>query len=160
MNFPYELAPLIHEEITIIDKVLTNLGRPGFCENPDFEIDHNSSGYFELMATVRNTRSAHVPLVFLLMGNGLRIDLDGIQETFEWSEEQVNNRKHVISGFIRLILTCFLVIEYRNGSIWIQFFGASGQLENNLKVRSGPIIGILKERSFSAKLFHPVYEVP
>ena len=155
MKFDFEFGVEIHKQLALISAVLVRLGQPAFFDNKDFVVDTASAGTYNLLATVAS-ESNRVQLDFF-MGTGLRIDLDGIPETFEWSMERLQNQPDVVSEFLYDLLRCYVLVQRSNKRIDVQLFDLSGQLVEAMNVRRLGFLRSFDPRSVRAHLFFPVY---
>lgn len=151
----FELGKPVLYQLTILDKVLIDLGLPPVSENSDFVI-HKSSSTFGLdMSVIRLGRNT-VPTDFLLEGDGMRIDIDSIPETFEWANESMENSEEIVD-FIKQLFTSYVLMEYCGSHTEMSLFNSEGELVYKTILRYYNFFGSFFYRDCQKKLFLPIY---
>lgn len=113
--------------VRLFDEVLKELGELPLFENRKFTV-YSSPGIFPhyLVMETTNEKENTVPITVWFEGDSLRIDLEEISETFDWSKENIDNEREKVVEFIRNLFTGYILIETRGASRFIQIFDADG----------------------------------
>jgi len=105
------------------------LGRDEVLKNPDFKLCKESSGTFEPVFDVHSTTNTNAVSMWLhFTADGIRLDLDGMNELFEWSTEKISRSPGKVSEFLTQIFTGYILIEGQTGKRFIEIFDRNGQL--------------------------------
>ncbi len=155
MKLAFELGDTVLYQLAILDKVLIDIRLQPVFENTDFII-HDSSSTFGLDLSVVRLGRNTVPIDFMLEGGGMRIDVDSIQETFEWSNESMKNTDEV-SSFIKQLLTCTVLMEYCGSHTSICLFQNDGKPVFKSILRYYSFFGSFFYKDCEKKLFLPIY---
>lgn len=107
----FEFDEIILNQLRILNTVLDNLAKLPVFENDDFIIDKDSAGTFFLRIKLSNLNKGTIPIDILLEGDGLRLDILYLSETFEWSRNQISSDKANIIKFFQQLLTSYILIE-------------------------------------------------
>ena len=126
-----EFSDLTNHKIELLDSVLRAIGVSSLFENPDFKIDEGSKGFHNLIINVYSDERITVPLAILIEGDGLRVDVCGLDEAFEWPDDYVFTARQEIVDFFYKLFTSYVLIE-TCGPAWAKtrmyLFGTDGQL--------------------------------
>ena len=123
----YEFKSYLLDNVKLFDEVLAECGEPPLLENSNFSafLDFPiTSGYLVLEAVTK--RESTLPITIWFEGDSLRIDIEGMNETFDWSKKQIEETREKIVELIRNLFTGFILIETRKSSRFIQIFDADG----------------------------------
>ena len=101
MEFTFELDETIINQIKILDKALIQLKAAKLLENDEFIVDQESAGTFFIRFMLSPKNRNTIQLHLLLEGDGLRLDVDGIEETFEWSTKNLKESETEVINFIK-----------------------------------------------------------
>lgn len=78
------------------------------------------------METTNNIKNT-LPITIWFEADDLRIDIDGIPETFEWAKKHIDQDKNAVIQFIDNLFTGYVLIDYRGSSArFVQMFDADG----------------------------------
>lgn len=105
-----EISDVTTRNIELIDSVLDSIGAPPLFENPNFEIDPDSLGYYRVIVKMVSSRLT-VPLIILLEGDSIRLDVFNLNEAFEWSSKMILNSRQEVVDFFRKLFTSYIMIE-------------------------------------------------
>lgn len=78
------------------------------------------------MSELDSSKPNALPIVVWFEAEDLKIDIDRMNETFEWSKKQIGETREKILELIRNLLTGFISIETRSSSRFVQIFDADG----------------------------------
>lgn len=123
----FEFDEKLLENIRLFDEVLNELSEPLLFENPNFTV-YSSPGiypHYLVMETTNKTANT-LPIIIWFEADDLRIDIDQMNETFDWSKKQIEETREEVVGLIRNLFTGFISIETRNSSRFVQIFDAEG----------------------------------
>lgn len=148
----------IGKQIELVNLVLQDLNRPQIFANKDFVIDRDSAGFYQLIAAIERPGANIIPCRFHFEGDGLRIDLNDIDETFEWPFREIEARGDVIGDFIKDLFRSFIVLETSNAGITANFFDVQGRIRKVWKLRSASFFSFVKQRDPEQHLFFPIYQ--
>lgn len=96
--------------IELINSVLDDIGVPRLFENSDFVADMDSAGYYSLVIDVAPGNRRTGPFT-LFLGDGIRLDVCGINESFEWTNEQIFTSRASITDFFKKLFTSYILME-------------------------------------------------
>lgn len=134
---------------------------PNIFENPNFTFSKDSSGTNSLGFQIVSSKNNSVILDIFLESDGIRIDIDGISEAFEWSNKDIKNSKEKVAKLIKYLFTGYILIETQNASRFIQIFDAEGffirsfSRNNSLHFYTG--LYIFRYKTYR-RLFLPMFE--
>jgi hypothetical protein len=157
LEFDFELGQPIVNQIRLLDKVLSELNVPTLNDNPDFIVNRESAGTFRLDFQIFPQKKNTVDLWLLLEGDGLRVDIDGIPETFEWSCEDLLESEREAIDFIKELFTSYILLEYFPSRTTMSLFDSTGLRTKQYTLRYYlSLMGIFKSDS-EQTLFFPIY---
>ena len=142
--------------IKFFNSILAELNVSGLLENSDFVIRGES---FELVLTLTLEKANCVPL-YIILDKGIRIDIDRMPESCEFTKQDLIAKKDEVTNIIKLIFSGYLMIEYRRYSTFINFFYDDGKAYGVWSFNSliGMITGsYVKSRKPNQRLFLPIY---
>ncbi len=157
MEFDFELGEPIVNQIRILDKVLSELNATKLKENPDFIVDQESAGTFGIRFKVSPQNKNTVQMHLLLEGDGLRIDIDGIPETFEWSNKNLEELDREAIDFIKELFTSFVLMEYFPSQTTMCLFNSKGVRTKHYTLRNYVSLTGIFKRDSEQSLFFPIY---
>lgn len=155
--FDFQFGDVILRQLDILDSVLSDLGRLSLFENSDFTINKESAGTFFLRISL-NIESSNIPIDILLEGDGMRLDIFHLPESFEWSKRRIEQERGDIELFFKNLLTSYVLIEgyglLRNKSCMYLFDKKGKMIEKH--ILSG-IIHTFSSWEQYKSLFFPIY---
>ena len=159
LEFDFELGEPIVNQIKLLDKVLSELNVACLNENPDFIVNRESAGTFFLIFEVSPQNKNTVNMLLLLEGGGLRIDIDGINETFEWSNKTLQESEREAIDFIKELFTSYVLLEYFPSRTAMSLFDSSGTRVKQYTLRNYLSLMGLFKRDPEQSLFFPIYRL-
>lgn len=157
LEFDFELGEPIVNQIRLLDKMLRELNVVNLNENPDFIVDRESAGTFFLRFNVSSQNKNTVNMRLLLEGDGLRIDIDGINETFEWSNKNLQESENEVINFIKELFTSYILLEYFPSRTTMSLFDSRGVRTKQYTLRKYlSLMGVFKKDS-EQNLCFPIY---
>ncbi len=147
----------VNETIKFFNSILSELNAPKLLENADFNVCEEST--FERFLTVTLKKNNCVSL-YIILDDGIRIDIDGIPESCEFTKKDLIEKKDETTNIIKLIFSGYLMIEYRRFSKFINFFYEDGKAWGIWSFNSliGMIAGFyIKSRKPNQRLFLSIY---
>jgi len=157
LEFDFELGEPIVNQIRLLDKVLSDLNVATLNENPDFVVNRESAGTFGLNFDVSPQNKNTVHLWLLMEGDGLRIDIDGIPETFEWSNKNLQESENEVIDFIKELFTSYILLEYFPTRTTMSLFNSKGIRTKQYTLRKYLSLMGLFKKDFEQNLFFPIY---
>jgi hypothetical protein len=159
LEFDFELGEPIVNQIRLMDKVLSELNVASLNENPDFIVNRESAATFGLDFQVSPQNKNTVNLWLVLEGGGLRIDIDLIPETFEWSNKTLEESEREVIDFIKELFTSYILLEYFPSRTTMSLFNSRGVRTKHYTLRKYlSLMGIFK-RDSEQSLFFPIYQL-
>ncbi len=157
LEFDFELGEPIVNQMRLLDKVLSELNVANLNENPDFIVNRESAATFGLDFQVFPQNKNTVNLWLLLEGDGLRVDIDRIPETFEWSYKNLLESEREAIDFIKELFTSYILLEYFSSRTTMSLFDSKGLRTKQYTLRNYlSLMGIFKSDS-EQSLFFPIY---
>lgn len=153
------LSELNCDHLSLVNSVLRDLGHVPIPENDCFEIESESIRSHFLKVRTKGSRSC--PIVIYLEEDSLRIDIAEINEAVEFTAADIDQRPNDLKGFLRVLFTSFIVIEYKISPQWrsrAYFFDGSGKCV--LKMKLCGILNIFSEWEFERILYTPLLTRP
>jgi hypothetical protein len=125
----HEFDERVQSHIKLFDEVLARLGRDEIFRNSDFELGNESCGTFQAVFDVHSTTKSNAVDMWLhFTADGIRLDLDGINELFEWSADEISCSPQKVSEFLTQIFTGYILIEGQAGKRFVEIFDRNGHL--------------------------------
>lgn len=123
----YEFENCLLDNIKLFDEVLADCNEPPLLENKHFSpfLDFPISSKY-LTVELKTLKPNQLPIVFWFEGENLRIDIEQMSETFEWSKKQIEESRDKVIELVRNLLTGCVSIEIHGASRFIQIFDANG----------------------------------
>ena len=145
------------DTIKFFNSILTELNAPNLLENSDFYVREESTIERFLHITVEKKNCVSL---FIILDDGIRIDIDETPESCEFTKQDLVEKKDEVINIIKLILSGYLMIEYRKYSKFINFFYDDGKAWGIWSFNS--VIGMfssfyVKSRKPNQQLFLPIY---
>lgn len=128
----FEFNEYILRNISLFDEVLEECGESPLLENKnfatflDFPISSNTLT-LEYLQKTENT----VSMIIWFGYNSLRIDIDGMSETFEWAKKHIDESPEKVVDIIRNLFTGYISIETRRSSRFVQMFDSNGFFDDS-----------------------------
>ncbi|MBX7062354.1 hypothetical protein [Paracoccus sp. (in: a-proteobacteria)] len=155
MNVRFSRA--VTRQLALIDRVLISLGKRAMLENEDFRIDHASAGTYQLIATIERSGANILPCSIYLQGDGLRIDLDHIDEALEWPLRDIEENPKTIQLFLVNLFRCFVLFDTSNRTIIMKLFDMNGHIVEELKIGTVGVFASIRQIEVKQHLFYPIY---
>ena len=125
--FDFEIHKDVVDNLAFLDEILVELGVEPALRNKDFEVNKSGAGTNGVdFAVVSNENRCSIEMWILIETWGIRLDIDGIPETFEWTNKQITDSRKSVSDFIKHIFTGYISINARRSSRFIQIFDSNG----------------------------------
>lgn len=153
-----EFSDITNHQISLLNSVLDHIGVPNLFENPNFSVDMDSLGYHYVKIKVISNNKKNVPLTFLLEGDGIRLDVYGIEEAFEWTNENIYTSRKDIVDFLVSLFTSYILIESCNSAYSksrMYLFDKEGVFNNKYVLRG--FIHKFSGWDCDKSLFLPIY---
>lgn len=151
LEFDKKMQPAIQ----VINDALAEFGAAGLSENPEILINKEVLLENYLQFEIRRSPK-HVPLVFIISGGNIRIDIDRAEEISEWPLNQIEDKKNKVLSFLISIFTSYVLVEYYGTShTRISLFDRDGEYIETYKYQQG--ISFKGKRK--ARLYFPVYPI-
>jgi hypothetical protein len=123
----YQFESYLLDNIKLFDEVLDECGELPLLENKHFSpfLDFLITSRY-LVVELNTSKSNILPIVIWFEAQDLRIDIDQMNETFDWSRKQIQETRDKVIELIRNLLTGYVSIETQNSSRFVQIFDADG----------------------------------
>lgn len=127
MHESIEFVEGVKANIQLFDELLSSLGKNSIFENPDFSFDKESSNAYAAIFDVVSQTNPNTTVMWLhLMVDGIRLDIDGINELYEWSDKQIKDSRNNVVEFLGHVFTGFILIETHGSGRVVEIFDSSG----------------------------------
>ena len=133
-----EFSPSVIDKIDLLNTVLNELGVAGLFENADFSVDSESAGYYQVIVNSAPGNRKNLPFSLFLLGDEIRLDICGIAESFEWTNEDVAKSRNQIVSFFKKLFTGYILVEScgaANSKSRIYFFNKDGDFVEKYSLR-------------------------
>ena len=149
----------ILRQIDIVNAALQKLGKQDIFNNSDVVIDAMSCEFYLQLRFSKNTeKKEHPRLEIILSLSGVEVNVDRLNEVFEWSGENINEYKTEIEDFFIMLLTSRIIAEYYGKNYTkISFFDTEGNCVQTAKTVSG-FYSKTKKR-YKTLEYNPFYEM-
>lgn len=107
MNF----EDITKDRIDLFDELLSELEKPQLFNNSIFEIDSRSTHPRYLRFSTFGEDREIISLIILIEYDSLRLDICGIPECFEWTEEDINLNRDEVKKFFKKLFTSYILFE-------------------------------------------------
>lgn len=123
----YEFENYLLDNVKLFDEVLNELGEPPLFENDNFStfLDFPITLNY-LVVELNSSKASTLPITIWFEGDSLRIDIEQMSETFDWSKKQIDETREKVIELIRNLFTGYVLIETRGASRFVQIFDATG----------------------------------
>ena len=139
-------------KLDLINSVLDSVNASHLLVNRDFAIDNNFHHEHYVKFLLKKPHSIYLELIFV--DNALQINLDRTNESFEWSEEQIQENRQDILHFIKILFTSTIKVEYcRSNYTKIYFYDNKGNCVKTLKY----VTGLYLRFGCKTKEYKPIY---
>ena len=110
----YEFEDYVLENIKLFDEVLNELGEPALLKNKNFSpfLDFLTTSR-QLVVELDSLKPNALPIVIWFEADGLRIDIEQMNETFDWSKKQIEESGEKVIELIKNLFTGYILIETR-----------------------------------------------
>jgi hypothetical protein len=156
-SFNFEFGEIILQQLDLLNSVLDKLGEPRIFGNSKFLINYDSAATFYLRIEYTNNERVHLQFHIHLEGDGMRLDVQGLSESFEWSKNKLLTAKNEIALFFQQLLTSYVLFESCGDSqskSRMYIFGANGELIEKYTLRG--FIHSYSGWNCDKKLFFPI----
>ena len=107
-----EFSDKIQHQILLLDEVLQSIGTRKTFENAAFSVELGSAGYHQMVIHVTGSEDGNnLPLSIWLQSESLRLDVCGLNEAFEWTDDDIFKSRADVVSFLRKLFTSFVLIE-------------------------------------------------
>jgi hypothetical protein len=129
----YEFEDYLLDNVKLFDEVLGEIDELPLFENANFStfLDFQTSSRF-LVVEINTSKPNNLPIIIWFEGENLRIDIEQMNETFDWSKKQITEKKEEVIRLIRNLFTGYVLIETRGASRFVQIFDADGFFAHSL----------------------------
>ncbi|MBK7883795.1 MAG: hypothetical protein IPJ81_08335 [Chitinophagaceae bacterium] len=142
----------VYDKIDLVNSVLENLNVASLETNRDFIID--KSYYQEHYVKFLLQKPNCIELQLIFINNAIQINIDRTNETFEWSDKQIQKNINEVKGFIKMLFTSTIKVEYCGFNYTkIYFYDVSGNCVKNLKY----VTGLYLKFGCKIKEYKPIY---
>ncbi|MGI9055920.1 MAG: hypothetical protein ACR2F2_08985 [Pyrinomonadaceae bacterium] len=102
----YEFENYLLDNVKLFDEVLTECGELPLLANEKFSpfLDFSISSLY-LVLELNSSKPNALPIVIWFEGENLRIDIDRMNETFDWSKKQIAETREKVVELIRNLFT-------------------------------------------------------
>lgn len=107
-----KFSDLTNDRINLLNTVLSELNVPSLFENPNFLVDEESLRSHLVVIKVNSFSKKSCPMVIMMEEDSIRLDIFGLNESFEWSEKDIKKSRDKIISFFKQIFTSYILIEY------------------------------------------------
>ncbi len=128
----FEFDEQLLKNVGLFDEVLREAGELPLLENKNFSpfLDFSITPH-SLVLELTSSKANILPITIWFEPDGLRIDIDGMNETFDWSKKQIDETREKVIELIRNLFTGYVLIETRRASRFIQMFDTDGFFVNS-----------------------------
>lgn len=128
----FEFEDFLLDNVKLFDEVLAECGEVALLENKYFSpfLDFPITSRY-LTVELNTLKPNTLPIVIWFESDDLRIDIEEMSETFDWSREQIEETREKVIELIRNLLTGFISIETRGASRFVQIFDKDGFFANS-----------------------------
>lgn len=142
----------IINKLDLINSVLKNLDVASLEANEDFTIDEQFHQEHYIKFLLQKPYCVNLELI--LINNALQINLDRANESFEWSNLQINENIEEIKSFIKMLFTSIIKVEYCGSHYTkIYLYNESGNCIKTLKY----VTGLYLKVGCKIKEYPPIY---
>jgi hypothetical protein len=153
-----ELSDITNHQVKLLNSVLNAIGVQSLFKNPDFAIDMDSLGYHHMVINIISGKKRTTPLILFLEGDGIRLDICGLDEAFEWTTEDIYTSRESIIDFFKKLFTSYILVEScssANAKSRMYLFDNGGILLEKYILRG--FIHSFSGWNCDKKLFFPIY---
>ncbi|CAN5373686.1 hypothetical protein BH10ACI2_BH10ACI2_15210 [soil metagenome] len=125
--FDFEVHEYVLHNLRFLDEILVGLNASPILSNPDFLLEKDSSGTNGVNFKVRSSVNPNAIEMWLLVESwGIRLDIDGIREAFEWTNKEILESKDRVATLIKHLFTGYILVDTRRGSKFVQILDLRG----------------------------------
>ncbi len=106
----YEFESYLLYNVKLFDDVLVECGEPPLLENENFSTfwDFLTTSNYLLLEYLQKKNNT-IPLTIWIENDSLRIDIDGIPETFEWAKKHIDEDRGIrLQNLLKIFLQIIL----------------------------------------------------
>jgi hypothetical protein len=142
----------IYNKINLVNSVLDNLNVASLETNKDFITDESFHQEHYVKFLLQKPNCIELQLIFI--NNALQINIDRTNESFEWSDEQIQGNINDVKGFIKMLFTSVIKVEYCGSNYTkINFYDGNGDCVKTLKF----VTGLYLKAGCKTKEYKPIY---
>jgi hypothetical protein len=97
-------------KIELVNSILNELNALPLEINKDFIIDETFHQKHYVKFKIQIPGSIALQLIFV--SDALQINIDRTNESFEWSNKQIEDNENAVKDFIKMIFTCSIMVKY------------------------------------------------
>jgi hypothetical protein len=149
MNYESE----VYNKIYLVNSVLESLNVAPLETSIDFIIDESFHQEHYVKFLLQKPNCINLELIFI--NNTLQINIDRTNESFEWSNKLIQENIKEVKGFINMLFTSTIKVEYCGSKYTkIYFYDDSGNCVKTLKY----VTGLYLKVGCKTKEYQPVYK--
>lgn len=142
----------IIQKLDLVNSALERLNVKPLFINEDFSLDSTFHQEHYVKFFLNKPDCIKLELVFI--NNALQINIDRINESFEWSENQIKENANDVKDFIKMIFTTTIKVEYCGSNYTkIHFIDIDENCVKTLKY----VTGIYLKIGCLIKEYKPIY---
>lgn len=130
----YEME--VSYKLDLVNSVLNSINAKHLLINEDFIINSDFHHEHYVKFLLRKPHCINLELIFI--NNAFQINIDRTNESFEWSEKQIQENRQDILNFLKMLFTSRIKVEYYGSNYTkIYFFNTNGDCLKTLKFVTG-----------------------
>ncbi|MCB0740983.1 MAG: hypothetical protein R2796_07660 [Chitinophagaceae bacterium] len=142
----------VYSKIELVNSVLESLNVSSLESNKDFIIDESFHQEHYVKFLLQKPSCIELQLIFI--SNALQINIDRTNESFEWSDKQIQENINDVKGFIKMLFTSTIKVEYCGSNYTkLYFYDVSGNCVKTLKY----VTGLYLKFNCKTKEYKPIY---
>lgn len=143
----------VSNKIELVNSVLKELNVASLETNKDFRIDDSFYQGHYVKFLLRKADCIHLELIFI--DNAFQINLDRTNESFEWSNNQIQKNSEEIKGILKMLFTSRIVIEYCGSNFTKVYFFNDRTCIKTLKY----VTGLYLKIGCKTREYPPIYHM-
>lgn len=157
-NEPMDFSVEVNQKIELINDIFRSINVPLLFDNDYLIVDQDYSSFHGARFAAAPAGRNYLPIDFYLESDAIRIDVCKIPESFEWSNQMINDDPQSVRDVFIGLLTGISVIEYfgsphNNSRLYI--FDTGGTLIAKFVLRSW--FTFHSTWNYERQLFLPAY---
>jgi hypothetical protein len=126
----------VYSKIELVNSVLKSLDIASLEANKDFTIDEQFHQEHYVKFLLQRSNCINLELIFI--NNALQINIDRTNESFEWSNNQIQENTEEVKDIIKMLFTSRIKVEYCGYNYTkLYFYNVSGNCVKSLKFVTG-----------------------